>query len=149
MYHVCGRLNWTPKGTPFFFGGSDHFETETLPRDQVKSVVLDSNWRWIHNGQYTNCYKERTDRTGRGAPVFFGSLLDTVNGRNLAPPNTPGNVNTNKERFPVVSKCRIWSIHSMTPFACFFLVLAGKGRLFKARNGYRSSKTYKYPFLQL
>ena len=25
---------------------------------EVKSVVLDSNWRWIHNGQYTNCYKE-------------------------------------------------------------------------------------------
>jgi len=25
---------------------------------QTKSVVLDSNWRWIHNGQYTNCYKD-------------------------------------------------------------------------------------------
>eukprot|EP00440_Ansanella_granifera_P004155 gb/GFBE01004508.1/.p1 GENE.gb/GFBE01004508.1/~~gb/GFBE01004508.1/.p1 ORF type:complete len:487 (+),score=111.13 gb/GFBE01004508.1/:1-1461(+) len=25
---------------------------------ETKSVVLDSNWRWIHNGQYTNCYKD-------------------------------------------------------------------------------------------
>jgi len=24
---------------------------------EVKSVVLDSNWRWIHDEQYTNCYK--------------------------------------------------------------------------------------------
>ncbi|CAJ1416700.1 unnamed protein product, partial [Effrenium voratum] len=25
---------------------------------EMKSVVLDANWRWIHNGQYTNCYKD-------------------------------------------------------------------------------------------
>jgi len=25
---------------------------------EMKSVVLDSNWRWVHNGQYTNCYKD-------------------------------------------------------------------------------------------
>ncbi len=25
---------------------------------QSKSIVLDSNWHWIHNGQYTNCYKD-------------------------------------------------------------------------------------------
>mmetsp|Transcript_91759 Transcript_91759/g.165699 ORF Transcript_91759/g.165699 Transcript_91759/m.165699 type:complete len:487 (-) Transcript_91759:329-1789(-) len=25
---------------------------------EVKSVVMDSNWRWIHDGQYTNCYKD-------------------------------------------------------------------------------------------
>ena len=27
---------------------------------ESKSVVLDANWRWLHNGQYTNCcFKER------------------------------------------------------------------------------------------
>eukprot|EP00930_Biecheleria_cincta_P030083 TRINITY_DN2087_c0_g1_i3.p1 TRINITY_DN2087_c0_g1~~TRINITY_DN2087_c0_g1_i3.p1 ORF type:complete len:487 (+),score=82.88 TRINITY_DN2087_c0_g1_i3:91-1551(+) len=25
---------------------------------EMKSIVLDSNWRWVHNGQYTNCYKD-------------------------------------------------------------------------------------------
>jgi len=25
---------------------------------EMKSIVLDSNWRWLHNGQYTNCYKD-------------------------------------------------------------------------------------------
>jgi len=25
---------------------------------ESKSVVLDANWRWLHNGQYTNCYKD-------------------------------------------------------------------------------------------
>eukprot|EP00933_Yihiella_yeosuensis_P025646 TRINITY_DN19896_c0_g1_i1.p1 TRINITY_DN19896_c0_g1~~TRINITY_DN19896_c0_g1_i1.p1 ORF type:complete len:490 (+),score=106.30 TRINITY_DN19896_c0_g1_i1:115-1584(+) len=25
---------------------------------ETKPIVLDSNWRWIHNGQYTNCYKD-------------------------------------------------------------------------------------------
>jgi cellulose 1,4-beta-cellobiosidase len=25
---------------------------------EMKSVVLDANWRWIHNGEYTNCYKD-------------------------------------------------------------------------------------------
>lgn len=25
---------------------------------QMKSVALDANWRWLHNGQYTNCYKD-------------------------------------------------------------------------------------------
>lgn len=24
----------------------------------MKSVALDANWRWLHNGQYTNCYKD-------------------------------------------------------------------------------------------
>ncbi|CAE7479843.1 cbhB [Symbiodinium natans] len=24
----------------------------------MKSIVLDANWRWLHNGQYTNCYKD-------------------------------------------------------------------------------------------
>ena len=45
-------------------------------------------------------------------------LFDTVDGRNLAPPNKPWNddspVNTNNKSFPMVSKwCRILSIHSM------------------------------------
>ena len=22
---------------------------------EMKSVVLDANWRWLHNGEYTNC----------------------------------------------------------------------------------------------
>jgi len=22
----------------------------------MKSVALDANWRWLHNGQYTNCH---------------------------------------------------------------------------------------------
>lgn len=26
---------------------------------ESKSVVLDANWRWLHNGQYTNCRLER------------------------------------------------------------------------------------------
>ena len=21
-------------------------------------MVLDANWRWLHNGEYTNCYKD-------------------------------------------------------------------------------------------
>ena len=25
---------------------------------EMKSLVLDANWRWLHNGQYTNCYKD-------------------------------------------------------------------------------------------
>ncbi|CAE7727325.1 cbhB [Symbiodinium sp. CCMP2592] len=25
---------------------------------EMKSIVLDANWRWLHNGQYTNCYKD-------------------------------------------------------------------------------------------
>ena len=25
---------------------------------EMKSVVLDANWRWLHNGEYTNCYKD-------------------------------------------------------------------------------------------
>lgn len=25
---------------------------------QTKTVVLDANWRWLHNGEYTNCYKD-------------------------------------------------------------------------------------------
>eukprot|EP00437_Effrenium_voratum_P003415 CAMPEP_0181422988 /NCGR_PEP_ID=MMETSP1110-20121109/13897_1 /TAXON_ID=174948 /ORGANISM="Symbiodinium sp., Strain CCMP421" /LENGTH=483 /DNA_ID=CAMNT_0023546101 /DNA_START=69 /DNA_END=1520 /DNA_ORIENTATION=+ len=24
----------------------------------MQSIVLDANWRWLHNGQYTNCYKD-------------------------------------------------------------------------------------------
>jgi len=24
---------------------------------QTKAVTLDANWRWVHNGEYTNCYK--------------------------------------------------------------------------------------------
>ena len=25
---------------------------------ETKSIVLDANWRWLHNGEYTNCYKD-------------------------------------------------------------------------------------------
>lgn len=25
---------------------------------EEKTVTLDANWRWLHNGQYTNCYKD-------------------------------------------------------------------------------------------
>ena len=25
---------------------------------EMKTVVLDANWRWMHNGEYTNCYKD-------------------------------------------------------------------------------------------
>jgi len=30
--------------------------TSTGCTKEEKSIVLDANWRWIHNGQYTNCY---------------------------------------------------------------------------------------------
>mmetsp|Transcript_5940 Transcript_5940/g.10773 ORF Transcript_5940/g.10773 Transcript_5940/m.10773 type:complete len:478 (+) Transcript_5940:72-1505(+) len=37
---------------------------------EMKSVVLDANWRWLHNGQYTNCYKDGDfDRTFCPDPV--------------------------------------------------------------------------------
>eukprot|EP00438_Fugacium_kawagutii_P025437 Skav204282 [mRNA] locus=scaffold409:225873:227324:+ [translate_table: standard] len=26
--------------------------------EETKSITLDANWRWLHNGQYTNCYKD-------------------------------------------------------------------------------------------
>jgi len=32
--------------------------SETGCTKEMKSLVLDSNWRWVHNGQYTNCYKD-------------------------------------------------------------------------------------------
>jgi hypothetical protein len=48
---------------------------------QMKSVALDANWRWLHNGQYTNCHLDHGGTTaGHGGTDFSkrDSILSTM-----------------------------------------------------------------------
>ena len=41
----------------------------------MQSIVLDANWRWLHNGQYTNCYKDQGGKSDLGDDVHSWDVL--------------------------------------------------------------------------